>query len=454
MKPTRSIVACVSVALVHVARADPGAPGQFAVGQRSVSVTRADSTTFTAQVFYPATAGGTNQPFAPGAAPAPAVSFGHGFFQPVSRYASTLRHLAGHGYIVIASESEGSLFPSHARFASDLSRCLTFLEQQNSASGSWLEGRVDAARFGLSGHSMGGGCAILAAAADARVKALAPLAPAETNPSAIAASPALTMPTIFIVGDADTIVPTATNGRRMYDATDSPRQLASIRGGSHCGFIDAATFGCDALVLARADQLLAVRRSLTAWFDLHLRDAQSSWPVVWGPASPADSAITLTADPRCEVRIASAAVALPVGELSEIAFTLTNTDEQPRALTVRANAADGLAPPPLEAFIFGAPTGPIAPGVSVETVLRVLPGVDAATIVVSAEAQNARAWSALTITPFCLADFNQDGGADGADVEAFFDAWEAGSPAADVNGDGGIDGADVEVFFRRWEAGC
>ena len=54
----------------------------------------------------------------------------------------------------------------------------------------------------------------------------------------------------------------------------------------------------------------------------------------------------------------------------------------------------------------------------------------------------------------CPADFNQDGGVDGADVEAFFVLWEAGDNGADFNQDGGVDGADVEAFFVRWEAGC
>ncbi|MBL9002064.1 MAG: hypothetical protein JNK25_13105 [Phycisphaerae bacterium] len=54
---------------------------------------------------------------------------------------------------------------------------------------------------------------------------------------------------------------------------------------------------------------------------------------------------------------------------------------------------------------------------------------------------------------FCPADFNQDGGVDGADVDAFFAAWEAGEPIADVNQDGGVDGADVDTFFAAWEAG-
>ena len=55
--------------------------------------------------------------------------------------------------------------------------------------------------------------------------------------------------------------------------------------------------------------------------------------------------------------------------------------------------------------------------------------------------------------PSCAADFNDDGGVDGSDVEAFFTAWENAGGCADVNEDGGIDGSDVETFFMLWEAG-
>ncbi len=55
--------------------------------------------------------------------------------------------------------------------------------------------------------------------------------------------------------------------------------------------------------------------------------------------------------------------------------------------------------------------------------------------------------------PQCPADFNQDGGIDGADVESFFASWESAEALADVNQDGGVDGADVEVFFAAWAAG-
>jgi hypothetical protein len=53
----------------------------------------------------------------------------------------------------------------------------------------------------------------------------------------------------------------------------------------------------------------------------------------------------------------------------------------------------------------------------------------------------------------CPADFNADGGVDGADVEAFFLAWQVGDVTADVNQDGGVDGSDLEAFFVPWAAG-
>ena len=53
----------------------------------------------------------------------------------------------------------------------------------------------------------------------------------------------------------------------------------------------------------------------------------------------------------------------------------------------------------------------------------------------------------------CPADFNQDGGVDGSDVESFFLAWESGDTVADVNFDGGVDGSDIETFFVAWQNG-
>ncbi len=54
----------------------------------------------------------------------------------------------------------------------------------------------------------------------------------------------------------------------------------------------------------------------------------------------------------------------------------------------------------------------------------------------------------------CPADFNADGGVDGADVDAFFVQWVDGNDTADFNADGGVDGGDVDAFFDRWVSGC
>lgn len=64
----------------------------------------------------------------------------------------------------------------------------------------------------------------------------------------------------------------------------------------------------------------------------------------------------------------------------------------------------------------------------------------------------------VTTTPtqlfVCVGDINCDGGADGADVETFFVAWENAQDLADVNADGGVDGSDVSYFFSKWAIGC
>ncbi|MBS0197943.1 MAG: hypothetical protein JSR77_14400 [Planctomycetes bacterium] len=64
------------------------------------------------------------------------------------------------------------------------------------------------------------------------------------------------------------------------------------------------------------------------------------------------------------------------------------------------------------------------------------------------------ATSLPAVLTVCTGDFNCDGGADGADIEAFFAAWGAGAAVADINADGGVNGADIGAFFDVWVQGC
>jgi subtilisin-like proprotein convertase family protein len=84
----------------------------------------------------------------------------------------------------------------------------------------------------------------------------------------------------------------------------------------------------------------------------------------------------------------------------------------------------------------------------------------------SPDAGTLRAWSLLITTtlpavcePFCPcpADFNASGGTpDTADIDAFFNAWLVGEPAADTDCSGGTpDTQDIDAFFNAWlRGGC
>jgi Subtilase family len=80
--------------------------------------------------------------------------------------------------------------------------------------------------------------------------------------------------------------------------------------------------------------------------------------------------------------------------------------------------------------------------------------VDAASVNVGPQGFALVVTGAVSEAPICHADFNQDGGVDGQDVEAFFLTWATGDESADFNQDGGVDGQDVEAFFIAWGAGC
>ena len=171
------------------------------------------------------------------------VAFGHGYLADVGWYESTLAHLASWGIVVIAPRSAGELFPDHAAFADDLLSALDWVVAEAGRPGSgWPGGPVDPMALGLSGHSMGGGAALLAAARDPAVRAVATLAAAETDPSAIAAAAEIAAPALFVAAADDAITPVGEHQRPMFEAkATGPAELRTIAGASHCGFLDQET---------------------------------------------------------------------------------------------------------------------------------------------------------------------------------------------------------------------
>jgi dienelactone hydrolase len=237
-------------------------------------------------VYYPATTAGNGAPVDTGVFPG--IAFGHGFLQGTSRYNSTMAHLATWGFIVVAPGSQGGFSPDHSAFADDLNAALTWLVTQNTSTGSRFAGHVRTDRLGLSGHSMGAGASLLAAARNPAVTTVANLAAAETDPSAKAAAATLTIPVQLLSGDRDTIAGPAAHQRPMYEAKPAPKQLRTVTGGFHCGFMDSGGLFCDSGPVGRATQLQLTRRLLTEWFLLYLAGDTGYDEAVWGAPAQHD----------------------------------------------------------------------------------------------------------------------------------------------------------------------
>lgn len=277
----------VASATAGVTAQDLSQPGPRTPAQRDVTVVRANGSTFTATVHYPATAAQAGSPVDAANGPYPIIAFGHGFVTPISNYASTAAHLASWGFIVMLPQTQGSLFPSHAAFAADFVSALDWMGAQGGVAGSAWAGAVDASRRGAMGHSMGGGAALLAADADPSIRAVVPMAAAETNPSSTAACNGIAVATRIINGSQDTIVSPSTNVP-MFANLRGPSQLVTIAGGFHCGFIDSPILFCDGGSISRAAQLAIVRREVTEFLRLYLSGDGIRWDAVWGAPGPAD----------------------------------------------------------------------------------------------------------------------------------------------------------------------
>jgi dienelactone hydrolase len=260
-------------------------PGPFEVATLEVTVprTRGGEGSFDARVYVPLP-GDESVPVA-----TPALAFGHGYLADVAWYESTLAHLASWGIVVIAPRSGGELFPDHGAFADDLLAALDWVVTASAAGEAWPGGPVDPAALGLSGHSMGGGAALLAAARDPAIGAVATLAAAETDPSAIEASAAIAAPVLFLAAADDRITPVDEHQRPMFEAKDrGPAQLRTIEGASHCGFLDLETallgLVCDDAAVGPEEQRRITREVLTAWLRHELAGDTAMAALAWPTA--------------------------------------------------------------------------------------------------------------------------------------------------------------------------
>lgn len=165
----------------------------------------------------------------------PAIVFGHGWMQPPRRYLGLLRHLASWGIVAVAPGTHCGAFAHHRRFADDLRVALDICAGVRLGTG---EISVDEGKLAVAGHAMGGGCAILAAADDTRVRAVATLAVTETMPSAFEAARRVDVPGLHLAGGQDLLAPAVSNAEPVAHAWAGPVQLRTARKANHLGFTE------------------------------------------------------------------------------------------------------------------------------------------------------------------------------------------------------------------------
>lgn len=268
----RNLFLAVLALLTHTAHAQPYALGSTtrtwydAVRDRDVP----------AEIHYPAVADGAEQACATGSFPVLVV--GHGFVMGVDAYVYLWQHYVPLGYVVVLPTTEGGLAPDHANFGADLAFAAERMQAENTDALSLFFGHISPSTA-LLGHSMGGGAALLGAEANANIQAVVVLAPAETNPSAIAAAGGVLVPTLVFGASEDCVTPLATNQQPMYDGlVVDCKALVNITGGGHCYFGDnnfLCNFGeitCGpALTITREEQHDVVTDLADLWLDGHLR---------------------------------------------------------------------------------------------------------------------------------------------------------------------------------------
>jgi pimeloyl-ACP methyl ester carboxylesterase len=230
------------------------------------------------EIYYPATTAGDNVAVASGQFPI--ITFGHGFAMAWDAYKNIWERYAAKGYILAFPRTEGGLFPgpSHGEFGTDLKQVSEKMLALNTDVNSIFNGKI-IQKAAIMGHSMGGGASFLAAANNSNIETVIGLAPAETNPSAIAGTANVSVPSLIFSGSADGVTPPADHHIPIYQGlTSICKSFVSITGGAHCYYANS-NLNCDFgestsspnVSITRAEHQSATFAILDPWLDFMLK---------------------------------------------------------------------------------------------------------------------------------------------------------------------------------------
>jgi pimeloyl-ACP methyl ester carboxylesterase len=233
----------------------------------------------------------------------PPVVVVHGFTATATNYGSFGTHLASWGFVVLVGDHTDPVFaPNHEKQIATTLGYIDWLVARNGDSVSRYFQRLDVSKFGLVGHSLGGGAAVVAAARTAsagRVGAVAVMAPADLStgffgsPIVPETATGFWPPTLVLTGTQDLIVSPATSKATYFNAAPATSRLLRFARACHSGFADSLTLGdynpatCD----TNSEQLRRTREYLVPWMLHHLHGDARVIEWVDGTAAAEDPSI-------------------------------------------------------------------------------------------------------------------------------------------------------------------
>jgi hypothetical protein len=157
---------------------------------------------------------------------APIVLWGNGTGQMPGIYQPILKTLASNGFVVAAANTP------NAGNGHDMLGCLDWLTAENARAGGAYAGKLDLRKVGASGHSQGGGGALMAGR-DLRVMTIAPIMPATRSPAMAGVAAQQHGPILLLSGGADAIAGPATNQQPIFETATQPVFWATLAGAGH-----------------------------------------------------------------------------------------------------------------------------------------------------------------------------------------------------------------------------
>ena len=256
---------------------DFSTPGPYGHDYRVEDIPGATETMDDSRIYYPDSSGAI-----PGSAvPVPIIVFGHGWIMGIDRYYSYAEHLASWGYTCcLPTISNPLINPEHDKRARLMCDAARFVSALDTAPGDLFEGKLDRWNWGMAGHSMGGGLALLAADTFRLVdtlRAVVSLASPQTDPPTSSAD--LDVPKMIMPGGNDNIAGWEGVRAAYWDEAPAPGTFSVIEGANHGYFMDYSYFwenGGQATI-SREEQQRVSRRHMTAYFERYLHGDESPW---------------------------------------------------------------------------------------------------------------------------------------------------------------------------------